>query len=277
MVDLVLDYLNSIYNNLSAAEKKVAKYILERPDDVIHYSITEFAQIVGVSEATIHRLVRKLSFDGYQSFKISLTRETTQVSLILPAESNPLLDYISEMSGLIEKLKKTLTIGQIEVVAQKILEARKIIFFGVGLSSVTAEYGSLLFSLLGLPAFSYSDPHTQVIVATGLSDEDLVVSISHSGNIRDIVKSTQVARDVGAFTIAITAGVDSPITRAANMILLSPVTRFEKHEFLQSNLGEMAVIEILFRTILNQTYEKKADYLEEVSKVLKPKNYENNR
>ncbi|HOP82912.1 MAG TPA: MurR/RpiR family transcriptional regulator [Fervidobacterium sp.] len=271
---MVLDYLNSIYNNLSAAEKKVAKYILERPDDVIHYSITEFAHIVGVSEATIHRLVRRLSFDGYQSFKITLTRETTEVRLVIPTESNPLLDYISEMSSLIEKLKKTLNVEQIEIVVQKILESRRIIFFGVGLSSVSASYGSLLFSLLGLPTFSYSDPHNQVIVATGLSDEDLVISVCHSGNIRDIVKSTQVAKDVGAFTIAITAGVDSPISKAADMTLFSPVTRFERHEFLQTNLGEIAVIEILFRAILSQTYEKKADYLEEVAKVLKPKEYD---
>jgi len=108
--------------------KKVAKYILERPDDVIHYSITEFAHIVGVSEATIHRLVRRLSFDGYQSFKITLTRETTEVRLVIPTESNPLLDYISEMSSLIEKLKKTLNVEQIGIVVQKILESRRIIF-----------------------------------------------------------------------------------------------------------------------------------------------------
>ena len=126
---------------------------MERPDDVIHYSITEFAHIVGVSEATIHRLVRRLSFDGYQSFKITLTRETTEVRLVIPTESNPLLDYISEMSSLIEKLKKTLNVEQIGIVVQKILESRRIIFFGVGLSSVSASYGSLLFSLLGLPTF----------------------------------------------------------------------------------------------------------------------------
>lgn len=271
---MVLDRLTSIYDSLSPAEKKVARYILEKPDDVIHYSITEFSNIVGVSEATIHRLVRKLSFDGYQVFKISLTRETTSVHGVVGAEKNPLDDYVDEMTKTLSKLKGTLKPEDVSLAVEKILGSKRVVFFGVGLSAVPAQYGALLLSLLGFPAFSYSDPHTQVIVATSSTDEDVVISVSHSGNIRDIVKSTQVAKDVGAFTIAITAGVDSPITKTADLVLYSPVTRFEKYEFLRGNIGELAVIEILFRSILGAVYDSKESHLQEVSKVLKPKKYD---
>lgn len=271
---MILNNLLGIYDRLSEAEKRVASYIIERPDDVIHYSITEFARIVGVSETTIYRLVRKMKFDGYQSFKIELTKQTSGARTF-PVNAKDVFDeYIDQMKSLIERLATTLKKEDLQKVAGWVVESEKTIFFGVGLSAVAAEYGSLLLSLLGLPSFYYNDPHAQVIVATGLSSKDLVISVSHSGNIRDTVKSTQVAKDVGAKTVAITAGVNSPLASVADAVLYSPVARFEKHEFLRGNLGELAVVEILFQVILKKIYAEKEEYLEGLSQVLKPKRYE---
>jgi len=274
---LILDYLLGIYDRLSETEKKVASYILERPDDVIHYSITEFSRIVGVSETTIYRLIRKMRFDGYQSFKIELTKQTSGAKVAAYGTKDTFEEYIAQIKSLVDRLETVLKKEDLQKVAQWVVHSQKTIFFGVGLSAVVAEYGSLLLSLLGIPSFYYNDPHVQVIVATGLCEKDLVISVSHSGNIRDTVKSTQVARDVGAKTVAITAGINSPLSSTAQITLYSPVARFEKYEFLRGNLGEMAVVEILFQMILKNTLADKADYLDDLSQVLKPKRYEGER
>ncbi len=272
---MILDQILGIYDRLSETEKKVASYVLEKPDDVIHYSITEFSKIVQVSEASIFRFVRKLGFEGYQDFKIELTKQIsgTRVSEEY-SESEILNEYIAEIKLLVEKLGRTLDEQALNKVSDLIISSRKVIFFGVGLSSVAAEYGSLLLSVLGIPAFCYNDPHMQVTIATGLNEHDLVISVSHSGNIRDTVKSTQVARDVGAKTVAITAGINSPLSKVAEITLYSPVARFEKYEFLRGNLGELAVVEIVFRMVLNKIFASKKKHLEELSRVLKPKRYE---
>jgi len=65
---LILEKLKGIFDSLGESEKRAARYILERPDDVIHYSITEFAHHCETSEATIYRLCRKLGFSGYHVF-----------------------------------------------------------------------------------------------------------------------------------------------------------------------------------------------------------------
>lgn len=271
---MILDDLLGIYDRLSDTEKKVASYIIEKPDDVIHYSITEFARIVGVSETTIYRLVRKLKFDGYQSFKIELTRQTSGAKAFPIAAKDAFDEYIEQIKALVDRIATTLRKEDVEKASEWVVQSQKTIFFGVGLSAVAAEYGSLLLSLLGLPSFYYNDPHAQVIVATSLCEKDLVISVSHSGNIRDTVKSTQVAKDVGAKTIAITAGVNSALASVADLTLYSPVARFEKHEFLRGNLGELAVVEILFRMVLKKTYSEKEEHLNGLSEVLKPKRYE---
>lgn len=271
---MILDRLLGMYDRLSESEKKVAQYILERPDDVIHYSITEFARIVGVSETTIYRLVRKLKFDGYQSFKIELIKQTSGARIYPTSSKDAFEEYIDQMKSLVERLPSTLKKEEVEKAADWVIQSQKTIFFGVGLSAVAAEYGSLLLSLLGFASFYYNDPHAQVIVATSLSAKDLVISVSHSGNIRDTVKSTQVAKEVGAKTIAITAGVGSPLANVADMVLYSPAVRFERHEFLRGNLGELIVVEILFRTVLKKIYSEKEEHLNGLSEVLRPKKYE---
>jgi DNA-binding MurR/RpiR family transcriptional regulator len=270
---VIFDYLLGIFDRLSDSEKKVAMYILERPDDVIHYSITEFARVVDVSETTIYRVIKKMKFKGYQAFKIELIRQTSGVKSVPLTNMETLDEYVEEIKSLAERMKTTLKKDDLQKAADWIVQSQKTIFFGVGLSSVVAEYGSLLLSLLGFSSFCYNDPHVQVIVATGLCEKDLVISVSHSGNIRDTVKSTQVARDVGARTVAVTAGINSPLSSVVDIALYSPVARFEKYEFLRGNLGEMAVLEILFKMVLKKIYGEKESHLNDLSEVLKPKMY----
>ncbi|ABV32655.1 MurR/RpiR family transcriptional regulator [Pseudothermotoga lettingae] len=270
---MIFDYLLGIFDRLSDSEKKVAMYILERPDDVIHYSITEFARVVDVSETTIYRVIKKMKFKGYQAFKIELIRQTSGVKSVPLTNMETLDEYVEEIKSLAERMKTTLKKDDLQKAADWIVQSQKTIFFGVGLSSVVAEYGSLLLSLLGFSSFCYNDPHVQVIVATGLCKKDLVISVSHSGNIRDTVKSTQVARDVGARTVAVTAGINSPLSSVVDIALYSPVARFEKYEFLRGNLGEMAVLEILFKMVLKKIYGEKESHLNDLSEVLKPKMY----
>ncbi|WP_406542271.1 MurR/RpiR family transcriptional regulator [Clostridium ljungdahlii] len=64
--------IRAIYSNLKTAEKKAAHYILENPESIIHFSITEFAYVSKVSETTIFRLCNKLGYTGYQDLKINL-------------------------------------------------------------------------------------------------------------------------------------------------------------------------------------------------------------
>lgn len=44
-------------------------------ENIIYFSITEFAAAAGVAEATVLRFCRSLGFNGYQDFKLSLAQE----------------------------------------------------------------------------------------------------------------------------------------------------------------------------------------------------------
>ncbi len=267
---MILEKLESICQLLSKSEKKVAEYVLERPEDVIHHSITELASIVGVGEATIYRLGRKMGFDGFQRFKIELARELSNEKT---GDEGPLQSLISEIEDVINAMKKLMSYEDLQKAVDVVLDSDHVVFFGVGLSGVAAEYGSVKFSMLRIPAFHYNDPHLQVVVAANLTPKDSVIAISHSGNIRDTVKSAKVAKDVGARIIVITSSVGSELSKVGDIVLYSGSPGRKMYDFMRGNVGEIVMVELLFRIALNRVLEKSKDHFEEVSRILRPKHY----
>ncbi len=263
----MIEIVKGVLESLPRSERKVAEYVLENPEDVIHHSITELSKVVGVGEATISRFVRRLGFEGFQSFKIELAKELSRRSMRVGED--PMEDLIGELESIVSSMRTLVKKEDLDRAVDMIRSSDRVIFFGVGLSGVTAHYGSVKFSMLRIPSFYYNDPHLQVVVAVNLSPKDVVISISHTGNIRDTVKSTKVAKDVGAKVIVITSGIDSPLSKLGDVVLYTKVPERDIHYFMRGNIGEMVMVEILFRLLLS----KMKDDFSDVKEVLKPKRY----
>lgn len=271
----ILEFVRGKYNSLNPMEKRVANYILERPDDVIHYSITEFAEQCGTSETTIYRLCRKLGFNGYQDFKISLAREIGFPKREILKKGGSFEEFVKEIFkenlDLIEGTMELVETDKIKRAVDMILESRRILFFGVGRSSIIARDGSIRFALLGFPSSDYSDPHVQVMVGAGLTKDDLVIGISHSGVIKDIVKSMQVSHDAGAKTIAITSGINSPITKVVDLVLYCSAGKYMTGDLLTNRVGELVIMDILYKSTLFRLEDKLQSHLEDINRILEPK------
>ena len=71
----VLRVLRAKSDDLHAAERRVAGYVLAAPDKVIYQSISEVAENAGVSEPTVIRFCRALGLKGYHDLKIHLAQD----------------------------------------------------------------------------------------------------------------------------------------------------------------------------------------------------------
>lgn len=67
--------IRSHLNGLTKTEQKVAHYILENAQDLIYDSVTELAEKAEVGETTVLRFCRKMKFQGFQDFKLSLAQD----------------------------------------------------------------------------------------------------------------------------------------------------------------------------------------------------------
>ncbi len=60
------------YTSLRKSERVVADYLRDHAGTRMSMSITELAQILGISEATISRVSRALGYSGFPDLKLSL-------------------------------------------------------------------------------------------------------------------------------------------------------------------------------------------------------------
>ena len=70
----ILERIHGAYYQLSAAERKVADYILSQHSQVQFMSITQLADECDVAEATVSRFCRNLGLKGFNAFKLEMAR-----------------------------------------------------------------------------------------------------------------------------------------------------------------------------------------------------------
>src|SRR5688500_8144492 len=70
--------IKSAMESLKPSERAIAEFALENPDKVMHMSISEASQNIGVGESTIIRFCRALGYKGYQDFKLRLAQDLVE-------------------------------------------------------------------------------------------------------------------------------------------------------------------------------------------------------
>jgi DNA-binding MurR/RpiR family transcriptional regulator len=83
----ILDRIHAAYYQLTAAERKVADYVLQQYEQVQFMSITQLAEECGIAEATVSRFCRSLKLKGFNAFKIELAKYSAGIQSAAPQDT----------------------------------------------------------------------------------------------------------------------------------------------------------------------------------------------
>lgn len=220
--------ISSAYYSLTAAEKKVADYVIIHQQESQYMSISELAEACGVAEATISRFARRLNYKGYNAFKLAVAHSTAGRSAGNPLSGQVLAeDGVSDVcqklfAANVDAMEQTLSLLRPEDVtaAGDLLErADKVLCMGQGGSMVMAQEAANLFSTAFGKYFAVTDSHMQAIAATQLGPRDVILYFSYSGATRDMVENCLLARERGAKVILVTRFPKSPGAALASVVL----------------------------------------------------------
>lgn len=220
--------ISSAYYSLTAAEKKVADYVIIHQQESQYMSISELAEACGVAEATISRFARRLNYKGYNAFKLAVAHSTAGRSAGNPLSGQVLAeDGVSDVcqklfAANVDAMEQTLSLLRPEDVtaAGDLLErADKVLCMGQGGSMVMAQEAAHLFSTAFGKYFAVTDSHMQAIAATQLGPRDVILYFSYSGATRDMVENCLLARERGAKVILVTRFPKSPGAALASVVL----------------------------------------------------------
>ncbi|MFH1595309.1 MAG: MurR/RpiR family transcriptional regulator [Pseudomonadota bacterium] len=224
----ILIRVRGVYPSLKTAVQKVADLVLKQPEMVIYVSVNAVAAAAGVSEATVMRFCRTLGFKGFQDFKIALARELVTLPQYTPeavvAEDGPVAIVRQVFQGGSAALQDTLQVLDAEAAqqgAQDLLQARRALIVGLDDAPPLVSYAVNRFFLLGIDAHGYTDGYNLLMAVSRAGPEDVLLAISHLGGTREVVEAAQLARDAGARVIAVTNNSLSPLSRVANLVLVT--------------------------------------------------------
>ncbi|RUM34998.1 MAG: 6-phospho-3-hexuloisomerase [Archaeoglobus sp.] len=150
-----------------------------------------------------------------------------------------LLKFLDIMADQIENLKRTVDMRQVEEFMNVIERARKIFIMGAGRSGFVARAFAMRLMHLGYDVYVVGET-----VTPRIGKEDLLISISGSGETTSVVNISRKAKDeIGSMLAAITQNENSTLAKMSDVIvLLNGKSKYQRDE----NLSNIAPLGTMF-------------------------------
>lgn len=253
MVSNFILEIQSVYNQLTKAEKKVATFVMENAQEVLYMSITDLANACELGDTSVYRFCRSVGLQGYQEFKLRLSLGITShiQENIEPSDDNT---FAFRAKGRVQSYKKALkeTLQlideqQLMKVVKKIEKADRVYFFGVGNSRLSALVARNKFNRITNKIQCITDTDIQRMLSNIMSEKDLIIIISYSGETKENIDIAKNAKKSGATVACITRYIKSPLTDFVDIILLcganeNPIIGGD----IEVRICQMFVIDMIF-------------------------------
>lgn len=222
----ILERIHASFYQLTAAERKVADYVLAQHHQVQFMSITQLAEECGVAEATISRFCRSLKLKGFNAFKIALARHSAPHPALQQqhnTDADTLTGRCMECAQLAtDAVHQTISLldpARLQQALEYLEQAGQVLCFGSGGSMLMAQEFAHLFSNVSGKFRAISDAHMQMVAAATAGENDVLVLFSYSGATTNGLQLLEYARARGLHTILVTRFRKSPAAKLANVVL----------------------------------------------------------
>ena len=221
------DLLHQRQDDLTKSGRLVAEYLTHHADEAQYLSISSLAKECNVAEATVFRFCRALGFEGYHEMRIALAQANATGALLNQQELRPdaptatLCEHAHALFlTAINGTQNALSTEAVEKAVALMREANQVFCFGQGGSMLLANDICARFASLTTKFRTAGDSHFQLLTASLMGPEDVVLFVSSSGATRDMMETLRTAKSAGAKVILLTHYEDSPGAALADVVLL---------------------------------------------------------
>lgn len=276
--------IHNRYESLTETEKRIADAVLEAPEEAVKLTAKELAARCGTVPSAVIRFCKSVGAQGFSEFKLRLSAELgskTGSANLLPIGENdsPREVFGKVFASGVRTLEDTLAMidySQAEQIVGLLRQAKRIVFFGVGTSSVIAVDAQYRFAQLGLATAACTDILFMNVTAANLGPGEVAVGISHSGSTRATVDALRRAKKAGAATVAITSFCQSCLARESDLrIIAFSDDKNYPVEAVSARIAHMCILDALMMSLAAQDYSALRQHLSERNEILKQMRYKN--
>ncbi len=265
--------LKEYKKDASPTEVAVIDFILKNIEETSQMTIYNLAEKTFSSPSTIIRLCKKNGYTGYKDFIKDLIYEQAVRSnykdkhiaeLTRTDEIEEIINKVTHKNILsLEETERLIDKETIKTCVNKLFECEKLTIFGMGASLIVAKDAQLKFTRINKMSYVSEDWHTQLLMAKNMSERDVALVISYSGQTDEMITCTELAKENGATIISITKNDESPINQMADHAIYVASNEFSfRSGAMSSRIAQLNIIDILFTSYINKMYEESIEILE---------------
>lgn len=263
----ILHAVSSHLDSLPPQERKLGEYLLQAPASVLRLGITELAGTCGISPSTITRFCKTFHFKGFPDFKMKLAGELAHkpgdnhYQDIIAGNDLPRIVEAMEANHLasITDTTRLLDMSQLTRAVEALCHARRIDLYGVATSSIVAQDFSQKLVRIGKHCTAFADSHMQITSASSLSEGDVALAVSYSGETPETIDALRCAKDSGALTLSLTQYSNNRLATLADISLFSSsLEEGMRRGDMASRIAQLHVIDILFTGMVSLEFQ---DYI----------------
>ncbi len=252
MATNIVQEISNELDSLNRSERKVAEVILADPQAATRSSIAVLARAAQVSEPTVNRFCKRFNTAGFPDFKLHLAQALASGVPYVNRNVEPDDDAESYTNKIIDatiaalvQAKKNIDPQTINLAVDQLIQAKQIMFYGLGASGPVATDAQHKFFRFNIPVTAYDDILMQRMSAAASSTGDVIVVISYTGRTKDLVDVAEIGRQSGATVIGITAP-NSPLADHCSIVVdVDAPEDTDVYMPMTSRIMHLTVIDIL--------------------------------
>ncbi|RLK63483.1 MurR/RpiR family transcriptional regulator [Atopobacter sp. AH10] len=269
-------------SSFTELENKIADYLIQTTRNLATCTLDDLANEIGVSNSSLYKFVRKIGYNGYQDFRVSIaTNQNTSTNpyanffpnfQTIEKEDSPHIIAQKVLNANLYSLSNSLEYldeEKLTHILESISHSKAFHFFGVGGSSITA-YDSYHTFLRSKYWCNYiSDTHLQLSVAHKYTKDDCIFLFSHSGLSSEILHVAKAIRETPAKIIVLTGNAASPLCKYADeVILVVTEEAIFRTEAMMSRISYITIMDILYVNLMYLDYDNNYQSLKQLRKTL---------
>ncbi len=256
--------------DFSESEKDIARYILDKQENVLDLPIKKLANETYTSPATIVRLCHKLGLQGYGDFKIKFSAELqaehkikNRVDVNYPFtkddDSHQIAYKLASLNQ--ESIEDTLSLinfKQLDEIVDQINQAKHIYIFGSCNSMLAALEFQHKMLRIGKLVELRELSGEQIFLAYNCTKEDIAIVISYSGETSGLINYASVLKEQKVPIIGITSLGENQLSMYCRYILNTGSREkiFNKIAPFSSKTSITFLLDMIFSLIFKKNYDE---------------------
>lgn len=239
---------------MSPAEQRVAQFFRGNREEVLIASAAALAKRAGTSDATVIRTAKALGFAGMDELRRTLAEELRENLSPASRLARTLGEVGDDLAAAFEvtldihrkaldDLRRDIAPTLFGAAVQRLVDARRVMSFGIGPSSAMADYFTIQLGRFGIEAMSAT--HTGLLLADDLQKlrtDDLLVMFAYGRVYRELGALVDQAERCGITTLLFTDTLAAKLGDRIDLIL--PVAR-GRADMLSMHTATLGLIEAL--------------------------------